>query len=80
MAFFYNLWCIPLRAWFPYQDPENVYHWLTVDYLADFVYLVDTVYVRPRMRFVHDGSWIDNVAECGKNYIRTLGFKVCGNR
>lgn len=75
-AFFYNLWCVPLRACFPYQDPDNVYHWFLGDYMADAIYLLDTLLVRPRLRFVRDGIWIQDVSECRKIYMRTLGCKV----
>lgn len=76
-AFMYNFWGIPLRISFPYQDDENVYHWLIVDYLADAIYLIDTLLVRPRLRFVREGSWIEDVIDCRKNYISSLDSKVC---
>lgn len=72
----YNLWSVPLRVTFPYQDETNVYRWLIVDYVADFIYIVDTFVVRPRLRFVHEGNWIEDVVECRKNYIKSLGSKV----
>ena len=75
-AFMYNLWSVPLRVTFPYQDETNVYRWLIVDYVADFIYIVDTFVVRPRLRFVHEGNWIEDVVECRKNYIKSLGSKV----
>ena len=75
-AFFYNLWCVPVRTCFPYQNAENTHQWLIVDYMADVIYFIDTFFVRPQLRFVSDGVWVNDVVECRKNYIRTRGFKV----
>ena len=75
-AFIYNLWGVPLRWAFHYQNEDNVYVWLTFDYICDAIYLLDTILVRPRLRFVRDGIWVQDVNECHKNYIRTFGFKV----
>lgn len=72
----YNFWGVPLRISFPYQDDSNIYSWLVTDYVADAIYLIDTLLVRPRLRFVHEGSWVEDVKECRKNYIIGLSFKV----
>lgn len=79
LAFIYNLWGVPLRWAFHYQNEDNVYVWLTFDYICDAIYLLDTLLVRPRLRFVRDGIWVQDVNECHKNYIRTFGFKVFPN-
>lgn len=75
-SFMYNLWSVPLRITFPYQDDSNIYLWLIADYVADVIYLVDTFLIRPRLRFVREGSWIEEVTDCRKNYIASLGSKV----
>lgn len=75
-AFLYNLCGVPLRISFPYQNDENIYSWLVVDYVADVIYLIDTFLVRPRLRFVREGSWVLDVVECRKNYIQSLSSKV----
>lgn len=75
-SFMYNLWSVPLRITFPYQDESNIYWWLIADYIADVVYLADTFLIRPRLRFVREGSWVEDVTDCRKNYIASLGSKV----
>lgn len=78
-AFVYNLWGVPLRSTFNYQNEDNIYIWLIFDYICDAIYLLDTLLVRPRLRFVSDGVWVEDVNECHKNYIHTFGFKVSLN-
>ncbi len=75
-AFVYNVVVVPLRASFPYQDDENVFQWMAVDYLCDAIYLLDTALVRPRLRFIRDGFWVDEVRETRNNYVASLGFKL----
>ncbi|KAK7474999.1 hypothetical protein BaRGS_00033746, partial [Batillaria attramentaria] len=41
LAFVYNATVIPLRAVFPYQTPANTVYWLSIDYLCDFIYIID---------------------------------------
>lgn len=72
----YNAWCIVLRATFPYQTPKNTPVWMTADYLCDIVYLIDVMIVKPRLMFLHDGFWVDNLGETRKNYRRKLQYKV----
>lgn len=76
LAFMYNLWGVPLRVTFPYQDALNVHQWMITDYVTDVIYLIDTFYVRPRLRFVREGIWVEDIIECRKNYISSLGSKV----
>ena len=76
LVFIYNLWSIPLRASFSYQNNGNVYQWMVVDYCFDCIYLLDTFMVRPRLRFVQQGIWVEDVSETIRNYVRSFGFKV----
>ena len=75
-AFVYNVVVVPLRASFPYQDDDNVLQWMAVDYLCDVIYLLDTALVRPRLRFIRDGFWVDEVRQTRDNYVASLGFKL----
>lgn len=75
-SFMYNLWSVPLRITFPYQDDSNIHLWLIADYVADVAYLADTFLIRPRLRFVREGSWVEDVTDCRNNYIASLGSKV----
>lgn len=71
----YNAWCIALRATFPYQTPKNTPIWMVGDYLCDVVYLIDVALVKPRLMFLHEGFWVDDLAETRKNYRKKLQFK-----
>ncbi|EFX72156.1 hypothetical protein DAPPUDRAFT_59407, partial [Daphnia pulex] len=75
-SFMYNLWSVPLRMTFPYQDDSNIHLWLIADYVADVAYLADTFLIRPRLRFVREGSWVEDVTDCRNNYIASLGSKI----
>lgn len=49
MTFLYNAWVIPLRSTFPFQTPENTSVWLTLDFCADVIYLLDIIFVKHRV-------------------------------
>lgn len=76
MTFLYNAWVIPLRSTFPFQTPENTNTWLTLDFCADAVYLLDIVFVKHRIMFLHEGFWVHDKNLTRKNYMRKLKFKV----
>ncbi|XP_023949997.1 cyclic nucleotide-gated cation channel beta-1 isoform X2 [Bicyclus anynana] len=71
----YNAWCVALRATFPYQTPENTPMWMTADFFCDIIYLLDVVFVKPRLMFLHEGFWVDDPVETRKNYKRKLQYK-----
>ncbi|CAG4997648.1 unnamed protein product [Parnassius apollo] len=71
----YNAWCVPLRATFPYQTPQNTALWMVADYLCDVVYLLDVALVKPRLMFLHEGFWVDDAAETRRNYRKKLQYK-----
>uniref|UniRef100_A0A8C4S6H7 Cyclic nucleotide-binding domain-containing protein n=1 Tax=Erpetoichthys calabaricus TaxID=27687 RepID=A0A8C4S6H7_ERPCA len=58
MAWNWNLWLIPVRWAFPYQTPDNIHLWLAVDFLCDFIYIVDILIFQTRLQFVHGGDII----------------------
>lgn len=72
----YNSWCIPLRATFPYQTPDNLAIWMTLDYICDVIYLLDVMAVKPKLMFLHEGFWVDDPNETRKNYRRKTQYKV----
>ncbi|BFZ13471.1 hypothetical protein BsWGS_16510 [Bradybaena similaris] len=75
LAFLYNAVVIPLRGVFPYQTPDNVHYWLMVDYLCDFVYLLDMVVFKCRLRFTNDGVVECDRKETRTHYMKKLMFK-----
>ena len=76
MTFLYNAWVIPLRSTFPFQTPENTNYWLVADFCADAIYLLDIVFIKHRIMFLHDGFWVHDRNLTRKNYMRKLKFKV----
>lgn len=75
ISYSYNAWCIVLRATFPYQTPSNTSIWMACDYVSDIMYLLDTVFVKPRLMFLHEGFWVDDLAETRKNYRKKSQYK-----
>ncbi|VVC99107.1 unnamed protein product [Leptidea sinapis] len=71
----YNAWCVVLRATFPYQTPENLPLWMTLDYFCDLVYLFDVAFVKPRLMFLNEGFWVTDQVETRKNYKKTKQYK-----
>ncbi|XP_069355433.1 cyclic nucleotide-gated channel beta-1-like isoform X2 [Maniola hyperantus] len=71
----YNAWCIALRATFPYQTPENTPMWMTIDFFCDVIYVLDVVFVKPRLMFLQEGFWVNDPAETRKNYRKKLQYK-----
>lgn len=76
MAVLYNLWVIPLRSTFPYQTKSNRAIWMTFDYIADIIYLIDMIFVQPRVKYLCDGFWVIDIKLLRKNYIKSKRFKV----
>lgn len=76
VAFVYNACVLPLRSAFPYQTPGNAALWLLADCLADLFYLADLVLVKPRLKFIDEGFWVDDNKLMWANYWHKLQFKV----
>ncbi|KHN86503.1 Cyclic nucleotide-gated cation channel beta-1 [Toxocara canis] len=75
-AFLYNAFCIPLRSTYPYQTESNLVYWLTADYLADAVYVLDLFVVKPRLRFMRGGIVVKERKEMVKHYLMSVAFKL----
>ncbi|XP_015793517.1 cyclic nucleotide-gated cation channel beta-3-like [Tetranychus urticae] len=76
IVYLYNCWIIFLRSTFPYQTDTNLTTWLTLDYLADAVYLLDIVFFKNRLTFVERGQIIKDLTRCRRHYLSTLTFKL----
>ena len=76
LCYMYNCWVIPFRNTFPYQTPENTPAWLTLDYSADVIYLLDVVFVKPRLKYLEEGFWVADLSLTRSNYIKKWQFKV----
>lgn len=58
LAFNYNTWFITARLCFPYHTESAIPLWLTLDSLADLIYLTDSVVFQSRKQFVKAGDII----------------------
>lgn len=76
MAYMYNSWVIPLRSTFPYQTPQNIQNWMIFDYVADVVYLLDLLFIKPRVMYLSDGFWIRDNKLTRVMYFHKFQFKV----
>uniref|UniRef100_A0A8C5SIG9 Cyclic nucleotide gated channel subunit beta 1 n=1 Tax=Laticauda laticaudata TaxID=8630 RepID=A0A8C5SIG9_LATLA len=76
LAWNWNCWLIPVRWAFPYQSPKNVYYWMAMDYLCDFIYLLDIAIFQVRLQFVHQGDVITDKRAMRKNYLKSRRFKM----
>uniref|UniRef100_A0A8C6VML7 Cyclic nucleotide gated channel subunit beta 1 n=1 Tax=Naja naja TaxID=35670 RepID=A0A8C6VML7_NAJNA len=76
LAWNWNCWLIPVRWAFPYQSPENVHYWMAMDYLCDFIYLLDIAIFQVRLQFVHQGDVITDKRAMRKNYLKSHRFKM----
>ncbi|XP_036358557.1 cyclic nucleotide-gated cation channel beta-3-like isoform X2 [Octopus sinensis] len=75
LAFLYNCTVIPLRGVFPYQTEDNFYYWMAMDYLCDFVYLIDIIIFKSRVQFVNEGLLETNKKIIRKKYYMGPMFK-----
>ena len=56
IALIYNAIVIPFREAFDiYDKMEHQSLWLTLDSIADAIYLIDLIVVKPRLQFIEDG-------------------------
>lgn len=78
MAVLYNVWMIPLRSTFPYQTAKNRAVWMSFDYFADLIYVVDIFLIQPRIMFLSEGFWMKDFNFTRQNYVRKKRFKVSG--
>lgn len=76
VTFWYNAWVIPLRSSFPFQTPDNSNVWLMMDGCADLIYLLDIIFVKHRIMYLHEGFWVRDPKLTRRNYMKKMKFKV----
>ncbi|XP_042294565.1 cyclic nucleotide-gated cation channel beta-1 isoform X2 [Sceloporus undulatus] len=76
LAWNWNCWLIPVRWAFPYQTPGNVCYWMAMDYLCDFIYLLDIAAFQVRLQFVEKGDIIMDKKAMRRNYLKSHRFKM----
>lgn len=50
--------------------------WIFLDYSMDIFYLIDLVFIKPRVMYLEDGFWVQSPKLTRKNYFRKFQFKV----
>ncbi|XP_034060011.1 cyclic nucleotide gated channel subunit alpha 2b [Gymnodraco acuticeps] len=75
VAVLYNWFIVVARACFEKLQVGNYICWLVLDYLSDFVYIMDTC-VRLRTGFLEQGLLVKDPAKLRDSYVRTLQFKL----
>lgn len=76
LAFNYNTWFITARLCFPYHTQRAIPLWLTLDLLADLVYLTDSVVFQPRKQFVKAGDIVVSPVLMGPRRLALPGPSV----
>uniref|UniRef100_A0A7N6ARW2 Ion transport domain-containing protein n=1 Tax=Anabas testudineus TaxID=64144 RepID=A0A7N6ARW2_ANATE len=76
LAFNYNTWFVTARLCFPYHTERTIPYWITLDVLADLIYLIDCVIFQPRKQFVKGGDIIVNRVVTKKKYRDSERFKA----
>ncbi|CAD5110909.1 DgyrCDS271 [Dimorphilus gyrociliatus] len=67
---------LPLPFHEGYETDENRIYWWLGDYFCDFLYLMDILFVKSRIRFVKNGLVQQDRKECAKHYFKKINFKM----
>ncbi|XP_076370981.1 cyclic nucleotide-gated channel beta-3-like [Tachypleus tridentatus] len=76
LCYIYNTWSLFLRAIFLYQTSENLSVFLGFDYFSDAVYLIDIIVFKVRVKYLHEGFWVESLTDTRKNYMKKSMFKM----
>ena len=52
------------------------FYWFLLDYLSDFIYLLDIFFIQTRLRFLNDGVWVSDLKSTALNYFKSSKFRV----
>lgn len=77
LAFNYNTWFITARLCFPYHTESAIPLWLTLDLLADLIYLTDSVIFQSRKQFVKAGDIIVSRAPVALHRLTVSSQSFC---
>ncbi|KAA0704702.1 Cyclic nucleotide-gated cation channel beta-3 [Triplophysa tibetana] len=75
IAFNYNLWYIPVRMAFPYHKQEVIPLWITLDLIADLIYIIDMIIFQPRLQFCKGGDIVYDRVVIKKKYRESGRFQ-----
>ncbi|KAH7646048.1 cyclic-nucleotide-gated cation channel-like protein [Dermatophagoides farinae] len=73
LIFFYNATMIPYSLVFRYNSDEQ-WKSIIINIIADMIYLVDCCWFKPRLKFLENGNWIDEIGRTHKHYFRSRRF------
>ncbi|KAG0730386.1 Cyclic nucleotide-gated cation channel beta-1 [Chionoecetes opilio] len=77
ISYTYNACVIPLRSVFShYQTDDNLAWWVTLDCLADLIYILDIVVFKSRIMYLDNGFWINSPSLMRRHYLKTSRFRV----
>eukprot|EP00794_Sanderia_malayensis_P013966 gene13966-15423_t len=71
----YNAWILFLRIAFEKAQTEFQITWFVLDYLADFVYVMDLI-IHMRMSFLKDGIYVDSLCKLALAYVKSYQFAL----
>lgn len=77
LAFNYNTWFVTARLCFPYHTESAIPLWLTLDSLADLIYLTDSVVFQSRKQFVKAGDIIVSSAPIAPHRLAASPQSFC---
>ncbi|XP_052216049.1 cyclic nucleotide-gated cation channel alpha-3-like [Dreissena polymorpha] len=75
IAFIYNFWVIIYRFAFQEISSHNISIWFTLDYLADFIYILDIAF-HFRTGYLEDGVLQTDATKLRLHYMNTTNFYV----
>ncbi|GIY87462.1 cyclic nucleotide-gated cation channel alpha-3 [Caerostris darwini] len=75
VAFLYNFWVIIYRFAFQEITVETLYAWFTLDYMADFIYILD-IAVHFRTGFLEEGVLQTDSLKLRQYYINSTMFYI----
>ncbi|KAG9478070.1 cyclic nucleotide-gated channel alpha-2 [Eleutherodactylus coqui] len=71
----YNWFLLVVRACFNDLQTSYIIVWLTLDYVSDFIYIIDII-IRFRTGFLEQGLLVRDPKMLSDSYIQTLQFKL----
>nr|XP_055054877.1 cyclic nucleotide-gated cation channel-like [Misgurnus anguillicaudatus]XP_055054878.1 cyclic nucleotide-gated cation channel-like [Misgurnus anguillicaudatus] len=74
-AVLYNWVLLVARACFDELQSENLIVWLVLDYMCDFVYILDSC-IRLRTGYLEQGLLVKDLAKLRDSYVYTFQFKL----
>ncbi|CAB4062044.1 CNGB1 [Lepeophtheirus salmonis] len=77
ICFGYNAWAIPFRTCFHiYQTKGNNVIWASLDYSADLLYLLDSLFVQTRLQYLDQfGLYSRTIKLTSINYLKSIFFR-----